>query len=197
MPEATLRLVEGDATPPPADPAGIVAFIGTCNHMDGNLSSLECLGLPSGHDESLATTKLRSFRFSVLERLAAGVYFSRGLTMAASTSSYRDLNVTRVAKDLARIAKPMLDKEVNDDKVVNANGTLASPEPIEAGITGALRRRAIDVPSGQHQHASDVAAYVDRTYDVAGNRKLPGTIKFRPNGQIEAVEFDLMASRMA
>lgn len=167
------------------------------NHQDGNLSSLECLGLPAGHDESLATTKLRSFRFCVAEKLAAGVYFSRGLTMAPSTSSYRDLNVTRVIKDGARVVKPLLDLEVNSDPVVKTSGALASPEPIDASLTGALRRRLIDVPSGQHPHASAAAGYVDRTYDVAGNRRLPGTIKVKPNGQVESVEFTIMATKTA
>jgi len=167
------------------------------NHEDGNLSSLECLGLPAGHDESLATTKLATYRFCVLEKLAAGIYFSSGFTMAAKTSSYHDLGPTRVIKDGARTVKPLLDREMNSDPVVKANGTLASPEPLEASLSGALRRRLIEVPNGQHPHASAAAAYVDRTYDVSGNRRLPGTIKVKPNAQVKSIEFDIMASKTA
>ncbi len=165
------------------------------NHKDGDLSSLEVDGIRSQDDESTATTKLRDSRCCVIENLAAGLFFSRGLTMAPSSSAYRDLNVTRLIKDGARTVKPILDKEVNDDPPVKKDGSLLSPEEINLGARTALINRLINVPSGQHPHASAADVQVDATYNVAANRKLPGNIVVTPNGQIEGVVFNIMAGR--
>jgi hypothetical protein len=149
------------------------------NHDDGALPEVDALPV----DEALAVVKLRAARFTVMDTSGGRIYFARGLTMAAESSRYRDLNVTRLMIEAYLVAQPILDREINNDPPVNDDETL---ETTTAGAIDRALEKALGlalVPD----HATRVRARVSRTEKVWSTNRLPATITVVPRGQIYEV----------
>jgi hypothetical protein len=149
------------------------------NHDDGALPEVDALPV----DEVLAVVKLRAARFTVMDTSGGRIYFARGLTMAAESSRYRDLNVTRLMIEAYLVAQPILDREINNDPPVNDDETL---ETTTAGAIDRALEKALGlalVPD----HATRVRARVSRTEKVWSTNRLPATITVVPRGQIYEV----------
>jgi hypothetical protein len=140
-------------------------------------------------DETTATTKLRDFRFSVLETRPTeptGPWFARDISRASAISLFRHPNLGAVVRRAVTVALTVLATFDNDDPPTNADGTIteARARIMEGAIGAPLRTDLLDpVPA----HASSVTVQVDRAHDVTSDDNLPITVSVQSKGQIETI----------
>jgi hypothetical protein len=161
------------------------------NGADGPISEI----VDWTRDETEATVKLRDFRFIVLETRSGDktqAFVARGLTMALQSSRYTDLNLLRVAYQVATVAQKRFDLEVNNDRVLRKDGRIseAEAEAIERSMTGELDKEFVAPPKGQ-PHLSVVETKVNRDEQVSTTDNLTATISMLPKSQQKTVSVTL------
>ncbi len=156
------------------------------NGKDGSLSFVSDIT----RDEYTASTKLRNYRFTVIETRpqSQGFWFTRGVSMAATGSVFADINACRVMDEACKILQPLLNEEVNNDPLLNANGTIAEGDAlaIEKTMTQALTVGLLR-PEGGIPHVSRVRVTVDRAEVMSVSRNLKVTFEIQLRGQQESV----------
>lgn len=156
------------------------------NHADGGLSYVQDIT----RDEYTATTKLRPKRFVVIETIPneSGFHFVRGVTLAALGSKFADFNLCRVMDQATRIVQTELNREINNDPVLNADGTIyeLDAKRVEKRIDKKLRD-ALVRPQNSLPHLSNVSVTVNRANNIRDTRNLSATFTLFEKGQQESV----------
>jgi hypothetical protein len=156
------------------------------NGNDGSLSYVADIT----RDEYTASTKLRSFRHTVIETRpqSEGFWFVRGVTLAATGSVFADLNLCRVMDEACKIIQVDLNREVNNDPLLKANGTIdtGTAEAIENTMTTNLENALVRPRTGV-PHVSRLVVTVDKTNVISTSRDLRVTFEIQPRGQNETV----------
>ncbi len=156
------------------------------NGQDGPLEETHSVT----RDEYSATTKMRDFRGTVIETRpeSTGFYFARGVTMANPASTYADLNICRVVDEACKILQPLLNAEVNNDRVLAVDGTIDETEAqtLDRKWTKSLRQGLV-TPSGSEPHVSRARAAVSRTEVIGDTEHLIADFELQKKGQQKSV----------
>lgn len=157
-----------------------------------NASEIRLGGLPYVktifRDERTAATSLDAVRFTTARTVISkvGYYFTRGLTLADSTSDFARQANRMVMDRACALAYSVLLEEVEARRRVNPNGTILAGD---AGEIESSVRKAIDdelLASGDVSGESVVS--IDRTNNVLSTATLKATIRILPNGYSTHIE---------
>jgi hypothetical protein len=98
----------------------------------------------------------------------------------------------RVIVYAARIAMQRMVEEVNEERLVNSDGTLdaAEADAIDAAVTSYLVNELANTAAGR-RYASSVAIAVDRTNNVVTSGTLAFRLRLVPLGYSTAITLDL------
>lgn len=166
---------------------------------DGALAGIRAGGLH--HDlASSALQVLDTRRFIGAQQLQGlDGYVATDRTAAADGSDFTSIMRVRVIVYAARIAMQRMVEEVNEERLVNSDGTLdaAEADAIDAAVTSYLVNELANTAAGR-RYASSVAIAVDRTANLVTSPTLPFRLRLVPLGYSTAITLDLgyaLASR--
>lgn len=178
------------ATPPQRHPGRV---------RDGALAGIRPGGLY--HDLSAAALQVLDTRRFIGAQSLQGLdgYVATDRTTAADGSDYINVMRVRVIVYAARIAMQRMVQEVNEERLVNSDGTIdaAEADAIDAAVTSYLTHELADAASGR-RYAASVSVAVDRTTNLVTTGRLAFTLRLTPIGYSTAITQDLgyaLASR--
>lgn len=171
------------ATPPQRHPGRV---------RDGALAGIRAGGLY--HDlASSALQTLDTRRFIGAQQLQGlDGYVATDRTCAADGSDFTSIMRVRVIVYAARVAMARMVEEVNEERLVNSDGTLdaAEADAIDAAVTSYLVNELANTAAGR-RYASSVAIAVDRTNNVITSGTLAFRLRLVPLGYSTAITLDL------
>jgi Protein of unknown function (DUF2586) len=163
----------------------------------GRVRSGPLAGIRDGglyHDlASSALQTLDSHRF-IGAQTVQGVngYIATDRTTAADGSDFTSIMRVRVICYAARVAMLRMTQEINEDRLVNADGTIDAAEAstIDASVTSYLVSELANAKQGR-RFCSDVAISVNRTQNLISSPTLPFRLRLRPLYYSTAITIDL------
>lgn len=178
------------ATPPQRHPGRV---------RDGQLAGIRDGGLH--HDLASSALQVLDTRRFIGAQSLQGLdgYIATDRTCAAVGSDYINIMRVRVMVYAARIAMQRMVQEVNEERLVNADGTIdaAEADAIDAAVSSYLTHELADTASGR-RYASSVSVVVDRTTNLVTTGILAFQLRLTPLGYSTAITQDLgyaLASR--
>lgn len=164
----------------------------------GRVASGPLAGIRAGgliHDLSASAFQVLDTRRFIgaqtLEGLTSG-YVATNRTTAADGTDFITIMRVRVMVYAARICKARMVEEVNEERLVNDDGTLnaAEADALDAALTSYMKNEICNARQ-RRRYCSDVAVAVDRSADVLNTSTLPFRLRIRPLGYSEAITVDL------
>jgi hypothetical protein len=108
-------------------------------------------------------------------------YIATDRTTAADGSDFTSIMRVRVICYAARVAMLRMTDEINEDRLVNTDGTIdaAEADTIDASVTSFLVSELANRKNNR-RFCSDVAISVNRTQNLISSPTLPFRLRIRP-----------------
>ncbi len=163
----------------------------------GRVRSGPLAGIRDGglhHDLASSTLQILDTRRFIGAQSVQGVngYIATDRTTAADGSDFTSIMRVRVICYAARVAMLRMTDEINEDRLVNTDGTIdaAEADTIDASVTSFLVSELANRKNNR-RFCSDVAISVNRTQNLISSPTLPFRLRIRPLYYSTAITIDL------
>lgn len=158
----------------------------------GALAGIRANGLH--HDLAAASMSILDTRRFIGAQTLQGVdgYIGTDRTTAPDGSDFTSIMRVRVICYAARVAMGRMVQEVNEERLVNADGTIdaAEADAIDGAVTSFMVNEICNAAQ-KRKYCSDVAVSVNRTTNLIATPTLPFRLRIRPLGYSTAITLDL------
>lgn len=159
---------------------------------DGALAGIRANGLH--HDLASTDCSILDTRRFIGAQTLQGVdgYIATDRTCAAAGSDFTSIMRVRVMVYAARLAMARMVEEVNEERLVNGDGTLdaAEADAIDNAVTAYLTNELANAPANR-RFVSSVSIAVDRSANLVTSPTLPFRLRLTPLAYSTAITLDL------